>query len=1135
MVVALVLLYTTSQAMLLPGFVHLEEQLIQRDAERIQRAFDERRTDLEYIVLNWDTWDEAYTRDSDAPYAHHDPLHTLNDIPFDALNLSVVAVIDPSGQIINGAAFDANRQRQVPLPASLAEHLTRTERLLGPGNQDAHTSGILMLPEAPLLIATRTTGTRTLLIGRLLDEAELQQLETITNLPIEVFRYDAPRLPTTVQRAQLELSAHPMLVQPIDNDRVAGYVLLHDLYGNPALIARTIQTRSFYQQERTSLNYFYLAMLGVVLTFALAMLLALDTWVLGRLAHLSERITHIGQNHDFAARFHVNRTAATSRDELTRLAHAINGMLDIVEHSKAQLSESNNDLEQRVTRRTEELARTNTVLEQQIIERRQAEHALQQKNEYLAALHDTALTLMHRLDINGLLETIIIRAAHLVGTPHGYVYLLDAKHQELELRVGLGRFQSLIGYHVEHNTGLAGRVWHSGDPLVVNNYATWEGRLPDLDESFAHAAIGVPLVSDARVVGVVGLIYAETDRHFGDAEAELLQRFAHLASIALDNAYLYSAAQREVEERVRAETALRHAEEKYRSIFERAMDGIFQSTPAGYYLSANPALARMYGYDSPQDLIKHLVAIDRQLYVDPDRRSEFITLMEHHHTVSDFESQIYRKDGSIIWIAENVHAVHDATGNLLYFEGFVRDITDRKNAEDQLLHNALHDELTALPNRTMFIQYLEQAIKRTTSTHSGAFAVLFLDTDHFKTVNDSLGHSVGDQMLLAIAQRLRESLRVHDIVARLGGDEFAILLDNISDPGYTANVADRIQHDLSQPFYIEGHEVFASVSIGITSSAVGYLRAADVLRDADTALHQAKELGRGRYEVFDTRMHTRVVTRLEMGTELRRAIEREEFRIYYQPIVSLHAGTITGFEALIRWQHPQHGLLSPAVFLPVADEIGLITTIDQWVLYESCRQLYAWQQEHQHQSPLTISVNVSGKRLAQSDIVQQVSTVLDETGLAASSLHLEITENSVIHNAELAIHMLQQLRDLGVHVSLDDFGTGYSSLSYLHRFPINILKIDRSFINNIDTDHQTMEVVRAIVTLAHNLGMEVIAEGAETLDHLNHLRSLRCEYGQGYYFSRPVDTLTTSELLRNNWQRALASNTLYTTNSSHKL
>jgi diguanylate cyclase (GGDEF)-like protein len=392
------------------------------------------------------------------------------------------------------------------------------------------------------------------------------------------------------------------------------------------------------------------------------------------------------------------------------------------------------------------------------------------------------------------------------------------------------------------------------------------------------------------------------------------------------------------------------------------------------------------------------------------------------------------------------------------------------------------------------------------------FAVLFHDLDRFKNVNDSLGHTHGDLLLVAFAERLERTLRPVDTLARFGGDEFAILLSGMTDATDAVRVAQRIQDELSQPFVLDKNSAFATASIGIALSSSGYDRPDDILRDADIAMYRAKENGKARYELFDQGMHARAVSRLQLESDLRQAIENKEFSVYYQPIVALPTGRLAGFEALVRWNHPRHGLVSPGDFIPVAEETGLIVPIGQWVLNEACAQVRQWQLNSPSHRSLSLSVNLSARQVAQPDLLDRIKEALETSKLNPHCLKLEITESVVMENAEAAALMFKQLRSLGVQLSIDDFGTGYSSLSYLHRFPLNYLKIDRSFVSRLTTDNDNA-IVRTISTLAHNLGMEVIAEGIETEEQYQQLKILGCEYGQGFLFSRPVNSDSVHHLL----------------------
>lgn len=437
-----------------------------------------------------------------------------------------------------------------------------------------------------------------------------------------------------------------------------------------------------------------------------------------------------------------------------------------------------------------------------------------------------------------------------------------------------------------------------------------------------------------------------------------------------------------------------------------------------------------------------------------------------------------------------------------------------EETKEHFRHAAFHDALTDLPNRALLTEHIKAAIERPRDGAEVMFAVLFLDLDRFKNINDSLGHIAGDQLLIATARTLETCLRPTDTVARLGGDEFAILMDGLENQNHAIAVAERIQQALTRPFNLIGHEVYITASIGITLSNGNYTDPENVLRDADTAMYRAKEGGKARFEMFDSTMHSHAMALLKLENDLRRAIERNEFEVYYQPIICLETDELYGFEALVRWNHPERGLVSPDTFIPVAEETGLIVDIGQQVLYESCRQMREWHLSSPAK-PLTISVNLSAKQFAQPGLIGQVKRTLAETGLAAEYVKLEITESVVMKNAEIATAMLIQLCALGVHLSIDDFGTGYSSLSYLHRFPVKTLKIDRSFIGRMGHGGENSEIVRTINTLAQNLGMEVVAEGVETVEQLEQLKSMKCTLGQGYLFSRPLEAHAARAYIQN--------------------
>ncbi|OAJ72132.1 diguanylate cyclase [Methylobacillus sp. MM3] len=558
--------------------------------------------------------------------------------------------------------------------------------------------------------------------------------------------------------------------------------------------------------------------------------------------------------------------------------------------------------------------------------------------------------------------------------------------------------------------------------------------------------------------------------------------------------------------RKRSEEAAREAEERYRSIFENAIEGIYQTTPSGRYLNFNPALARIYGYESTQDLVEGISDIQKQLYVDPGKRQEFVSLMQAQGRVQHFEAQVYRKNGDVIWITENAREVRDADGNLLFYEGTVEDITERKSYERQIEYQATHDSLTGLPNRTLLSDRLQQCMSFADRYHSKV-AVAFVDLDQFKMINDSMGHHIGDELLVAMSARLADCVRESDTVVRLGGDEFVLLITGLNRVEDVAQSMQRVLASIAQPFVINSWDYTVSCSIGVSIYPDDGNNYNTLLKSADSAMYKAKHAGRNNFQFYTRELNAALLERLDIEYRLRRALENEEFRLYYQPQIDIASGRICGVEALIRWQPEGEEMVSPGSFIPVAEETGMIEEIGYWVLFTACRQARELREKFGY--PVPVAVNVSPRQFRQPGLVNMVETVLRDSGLEAKCLELEITESMLVHDTEKFIETLHALKALGVSLAIDDFGTGYSSMAYLKHFPIDRLKIDKAFVDDLEAEPANLAILRAIVALGQSLGLKVIAEGVETQYQYDYLRSIGCDEFQGYFFSRPV----TAEVL----------------------
>lgn len=748
-------------------------------------------------------------------------------------------------------------------------------------------------------------------------------------------------------------------------------------------------------------------------------------------------------------------------EAIARIEHQL-----ALQAAKTEIQQLNAELEARVRERTAQLQAANQELEREIIERKKVEKELAREKSHLVAAQ---------------------KVAH-IGSWEYDILTHKISWSDESFRIfGITINEKTLNYSE-----------HVSKHIYPDDQRLWETTVKEAMQT------GKPYEVEFRLVrpnGEIRWVFVKGHPIF-NSQKEIIKLFGTLLDIT---------------DRKQAEEALSKSEELFRLTFEMAPIGMAIKSLDGKFVRINQALCDIFACTCEELLERTWTDIT---HPDDVTLSALLNQQLCQGDISDFkiESRYLTKKGELVYGILKVALVRDLMGKPLHLIGQFMDITDRKRAEKQLLYDALHDSLTGLPNRVLLMEYIEQSIKRIQRHPDYLFAVLFIDLDRFKIINDSLGHIVGDRLLIAIARKLQGIVRSTDMVSRLGGDEFIILLDEIKDINDAIKIAERISEELRSPLQLENRQVFMSASIGIAISTPDYYQGGDLLRDADIAMYRAKEKGKARYEIFNRIMYTQAFKQLQLENDLRQALERQEFLVHYQPIVSLTTGKLTGFEALIRWQHPKKGLVSPAEFIPIAEETGLIVSIGEWVLQTACQQMSNWQTNLATSLPLKISVNLSGKQLREPNLLQKIDEIILRTGISGEKLKLELTESMLMENEEAILNTLSELRKRKIQLSIDDFGTGYSSLSYLHRFPVNTLKIDRSFVSRIGEKGENLEIVETIITLAHQLSVSAIAEGVETHQQINQLKALTCEEAQGYFFSKPLESTLAEALIKSDPQ-----------------
>jgi diguanylate cyclase (GGDEF)-like protein/PAS domain S-box-containing protein len=636
-------------------------------------------------------------------------------------------------------------------------------------------------------------------------------------------------------------------------------------------------------------------------------------------------------------------------------------------------------------------------------------------------------------------------------------------------------------------------VFRTGEPLLCSHELAEEMiARGDVEAVGTDSPIwlGVPLKTPQGPIGVLVVQDYEDGNKYSEADVEFLTSVADQIALAI--------------ERKRSEDALRRSQERFELVTRATSDAIWDWNLETDDIWWNEGFQKLFGY-SEEDIGSSVESWKRRIH--PDDLDRVVTdLSRHINSGKNNWWNEYRfrcEDGTYAFVIDRGYVVHDVDGKPVRMLGSMMDVSERKQLEEQLTHQALHDPLTKIANRVLFRDRVDHALSKQRRDNT-SLAVLFLDLDNFKSVNDSIGHGAGDKLLIAVAQRLQDCLRSSDTAARLGGDEFAVLVEAVRNSEEAIMIAERIRSVFKQPFIIDGKEVFMATSIGISQSGPEAATADDLLRNADLAMYRAKNDGKGHYVVFEPRMHQALMERLELEDDLRAAIENHEFTIHYQPIVDLGSDEMLGMEALVRWNHPRYGLLAPMRFIPLAEETSLIVPLGEWILGEACRQTKQWGDKFEPGLDISVTVNISIRQFQQKELVEIVRRALVESGLRPNSLILEITESFMMQETESTIAKLHELKKLGIRLAIDDFGTGYSSLSYLQRFPIDILKIDKSFVDKIGNGEEGRAVARAIIMMGDSLHLKTIAEGIERPEQIQALQNLGCEAGQGFHFARPL-------------------------------
>lgn len=759
----------------------------------------------------------------------------------------------------------------------------------------------------------------------------------------------------------------------------------------------------------------------------------------------------------------------------------------------------------------EELTASEEELRQQIDELLEKEDKIRQQNIVLTTVHEATMGLMNRHDFDKVLEMILSSAARLLRVEDGFINLVDEKDGVFVRKVAIGRFIQDMIRRTNIAEGLLGQAYATGQIAVVDDYSSWKYRFTDPVFKGTHCVAVVPLKADDRVIGAFGLGFTEPSRILADHEKYLLQRFADVASVALDNAALVASYKNELQERRHAEEAIKTSEAKYRAIFEAANDGIYiHDIETGRILDVNENACAMHGYTREVVLSGDLGILGTG--EPPFSENEAQQWIERAATGRSqrFEWQIRHKAGHCVWVEVNLQKA--VIGQEECILAVVRDISERKAHEQTIQRLAYHDSLTGLPNRAYLKEFLNQEMEKARQGETVG-AVLFIDLDNLKTINDTFGHSYGDEVIVKTGAYICAEMGERAFVARIGGDEFIVVLSGEANREKVKSIAASMVRLIERDYEMEAFKTYMSASIGIALYPDDGDTAEDILKKADLALYAAKGSGKNTWHFYEADLQKNAYEDMLIKRGLREAVRRKELSLHYQPLVNTYTSGVVGFEALLRWNSAELGPVSPGRFIPLAEESGAIQKIGEWVVCEACQ--FARKLAEMGKHDIRISVNVSPRQLAVDDFVPFIREGISNAGISPGQLEIEITENALIVSMEESIQKLKALRAIGVHFSLDDFGSGYSSLTYLKNLPVETLKIDKSFIDDIDSDEDQLRFVNSIVNMAQMQGLRVVAEGVETEAQLYKLKQCRCDLVQGYVFSRPMPEKETLIFLGN--------------------